>query len=39
MYRRTIAAPRCPVWFMMARSLAPAIAADLARLARKLCPE
>src|ERR1017187_6690546 len=37
-YRRTIAVLRCPVWFMIDRSDAPAAAALEARPERKLCP-
>src|ERR1035437_3367479 len=37
-YRRTIFSLRCPVWFMMLRSEAPAAAALEARPERKLCP-
>ena len=35
-YRRTIALDRCPVCAIMLRSLAPAIAAEVARPARRL---
>jgi hypothetical protein len=35
-YRRTIALDRCPVCSMMLRSLAPAIAAEVARQAQRL---
>jgi hypothetical protein len=36
MYRRTIALDLWPVWAMMLRSLAPAIAAEVASPARRL---
>jgi hypothetical protein len=39
MYRRTITADLCPVWFMMARSEAPATAADVTSPALSECPE
>ena len=37
-YRRTICMLRCPVWFMIERSDAPAIAALVACPARSECP-
>ena len=37
-YLRTIWTDRCPVWFMMLRSLAPPIAAEVACPARRQCP-
>jgi hypothetical protein len=39
MYLRTIALDFWPVWFMMVRSLAPAMAAEVASPARSECPE
>jgi hypothetical protein len=38
MYRRTICTLRCPVWFIIDRSDAPAIAAAVACPARSECP-
>ena len=35
---RTVATERCPVWFMMQRSLAPVAAAPVASPVRRLCP-
>src|SRR3984893_2908978 len=37
-YRRTICTLRCPVWFIIDRSEAPAIAALVACPARRECP-